>query len=124
LDQTPGNLLERAQGISPALSDFLDQAGFPRVWPGIKNTAPDAARSLAQFHRWFDGFKTIKLLHYLRDNGYPEVEMFEAIRRMLEWNGRTLLDIEWEDARDDMQAQKTLLAFLRQTEAGVEEITE
>ncbi len=28
---------------------------------------------------WFDGFRTLKLVHYLRDNGYPNLKMIDAL---------------------------------------------
>ena len=33
---------------------------------------------------WFDGFKTLKLIHYLRDNGFPPVFTFKALNELFE----------------------------------------
>ncbi|HUW62627.1 MAG TPA: glycosyltransferase family A protein [Candidatus Bathyarchaeia archaeon] len=113
LDDSAAGLLARAEVVSPPLRMFLEQAGFSAVWPGLQKNNPDVQRRLAQFHRWFDGFKTIKLVHYLRDNGYPEVEMFGAIRELIEWSSQRALALAWESLKDDLQGQALLLDFLR-----------
>lgn len=39
--------------------------------------------SLRQFHCWFDGFKTMKFLHHLRDHGFDSIRVSEGVRQML-----------------------------------------
>ena len=113
LDQGAERLLARAEAACPPLRVFLEQARFSSVWPGLQKNNPDAQKRLAQFHRWFDGFKTIKMLHYLRDNGYPEVEMFSAIRQLLEWPGQCPTALNWNGLKDNLQEQTLLLDLLR-----------
>lgn len=73
-------LLEWADQIAPQLGEFLRLQKFESVWPRLQENAPDLAGLMAQIHRWFDGFKSLKLIHYLRDNGYPPMPIEEAIR--------------------------------------------
>jgi len=113
LDEKAEGLLARAEVVSPPLRVFLEQARFSSVWPGLQKNNPDVEKRLAQFHRWFDGFKTIKMLHYLRDNGYPEVEMFRAIRELIDWSSQRAPALAWESLKDDLRGQALLLDFLR-----------
>jgi hypothetical protein len=51
----------------PNLSNFLKQQGIEKIWGSlIKNI--DENKFIAQFHRWFDGLKTIKFLKYYSKN--------------------------------------------------------
>jgi len=107
-------LLARAEGIAPPLRAFLEGASFPRVWGNLQANARDAAQLLAQFHRWFDGFRTVKLIHYLRDNGYPLCEMFSTVGALLDRVGVAAPVSAGPHLRDDLDAQKALLEHLRE----------
>jgi hypothetical protein len=61
------------------------------------------------------------MLHYLRDNGYSEVEMFGAIRQLLEWRGRGAAEVDWAGLKKSLKKQKKLLAFLRRFEHETEQ---
>jgi hypothetical protein len=113
LDEGAAMLLARAEAACPPLRVFLEQAGFTSVWPRLQKNNPDVQKRLAQFHGWFDGFKTIKMLHYLRDNGYPEVEMFGAIRQILEWPRQSAPALAWNGLKDNLLEQTLLLNFMR-----------
>ena len=76
-------LLQRAESIAPALRSFLEDQRFETIWPKLQDNAPDKEGFLRQFHRWFDAFATLKLIHHLRDHGYPEQETFEAIANLI-----------------------------------------
>ena len=55
-------LLEKTNKIEK-LNNFLNQQEINKVWGSlIKNV--DEKKFIAQFHRWFDGLKTIKFLKY------------------------------------------------------------
>ena len=69
-------LLAEAGGISPRLREFLSSIGFEEIWPRLQQNAPITRGSNFQFHRWFDGFKTLKLIHFLRDHQLPESPIF------------------------------------------------
>lgn len=83
LDADAGALLKGAAAITPPLETFLTQKGFEDVWPKLRTNAPDLPGLAAQFHRWFDGFKSLKLIHHLRDNGFPLMPLEEAITDLL-----------------------------------------
>jgi hypothetical protein len=65
--------LPLAQLEHPELIAFLRNNGFEPAWNRIQSAAGSARQRTFQFHTWFDAFRTLKLLHHLRDNGYPNV---------------------------------------------------
>lgn len=82
-------MLKRAADIHPELARFLGKANFAEFWTGLKKRAGRRAQVHAEFHRWFDGFRTLKLIHHFRDSGLPDTEMFEAVRELTGFDGRT-----------------------------------
>jgi hypothetical protein len=83
-EPTPGAHTAAAEMLSrtqPLVRRFLDDQGALHAWSGITAQAPDAATRLRRLHDWFDGFRTLKLIHYLRDHGSPSLPWPEAVRR-------------------------------------------
>lgn len=115
-----GGLLAQARAIEPALESFLRTQNFERNCERLQKNAPDEAGILAQFHRWFDGLKSLQLIHYLRDHGYPKQEMFESIGVMLARTGlphATVIHdgIIKDNMHGNLEAQTKLLDHLRST---------
>ncbi len=75
--------LDNAKRISHALFDFLVQQKFQEDWKTILTNSPSDAQVSKQKNLWFDGFKTLKLIHYLRDNEFPMEPMFCEIDNLL-----------------------------------------
>ncbi len=57
--------LER-MGAFPAMRDAIERSG-------------DASTMLRHFHTWFDAFRTLKLVHALRDGGLPSLPWRQAL---------------------------------------------
>ncbi len=55
-------LLDKTNDI-PKLNSFLEREGINDVWDSLINNV-DYKKFISQFHRWFDGLKTIKFLKY------------------------------------------------------------
>ena len=55
-------LLRKTKKIN-RLNDFLNQQEINKVWDSLIENV-DEKKFIAQFHRWFDGLKTIKFLKY------------------------------------------------------------
>ena len=55
------SILERSLSIDSKLPSFLEKYNFSGSWEGIKDS-PSERHFTSQFHRWFDAFKTFKLL--------------------------------------------------------------
>lgn len=73
-------ILTAAGMIHPELHEYLVSVRFEEQWPKLKANAPNAQALMAQFHRWFDALKTLKLTHHLRDHGVRQ----RGIRAALE----------------------------------------
>ena len=56
-------ILEECYKIDSNLPELLIKLNFKKSWNGIIN-APSYNHFEKQFHRWFDAFKTLKLLKY------------------------------------------------------------
>ena len=80
----------------------------------IKNSNPIEIEK--QKHYWFDAFRTLKLIHYLRDTIYPNINMFDAIDELLR-----LMNIENKIKRNsaipDLETQKEYLLLLRKIQS-------
>jgi len=106
-------LLRQAESIAPALSAFLQAQGFAEVWPRFRAQHRDTAQLIRHFHGWFDGFRTLKLIHYLRDHGYPEQDLFNAIPALLSAIDRPARGDVAKASRCDLGGQQALLMHLR-----------
>ena len=78
--QTGSALRDQAH---PTLDAFLGDNGFDAAWARMQANSRDARQATAQFHQWFDGFRTLKAIHHLRDHGYPNVPVETAARALL-----------------------------------------
>ncbi|HOZ45932.1 MAG TPA: glycosyltransferase family 2 protein [Candidatus Hydrogenedentes bacterium] len=106
-------ILADAEAIAPELRAFLDSACFERTWEDLARNSPDAQGLVRHFHDWFDGLKTLRLIHHLRDHGWPQQDLFESLDVLV---GRAGLEppVRLERGlRHDIEGQKTLLGFLR-----------
>jgi hypothetical protein len=113
LDHPASDLLEHAARISTHLKEFLIRNRFPESWPRLQQNAPDLDGLERQFHRWFDGFRTLKLIHYLRDNGLPRQSIFDAIRELIERSAGLDPGMIWDDVASDIRVQEELVGILR-----------
>lgn len=82
--------LSEAECIHPSLKKFLVENKFEENWNRIMENCKNDLQLNKQKHFWFDGFRTLKLIHYLRDNGFPQAEMYEAVDIMLNRFGKGL----------------------------------
>jgi glycosyltransferase involved in cell wall biosynthesis len=60
-----------AELTSPATSEFLESRGFPGIWGRFQRQYKTKDALLAAFHRWFDGFVTLKYIHWLTEKEWP-----------------------------------------------------
>ena len=80
--------LLRAKEIDRAMHKFLIQNSFAENWNKILQSSKSVEQIWKQKLMWFDGFRTLKLIHFLRDNGYPLVNMFDAIDKLFAMIGK------------------------------------
>lgn len=114
LDQQ--SLIKISRNIHPALHLFLNEQGFEKYIHRVLLNNKNASEIDKQKHYWFDAFRTLKLIHYLRDIIYPNINMFDAIDELLK-----LMNIENKISRKtdipDLKTQKEYLLMLRKIQS-------
>lgn len=71
--------LNHAEKINKSLFDFLIVNKFKENWDNIRKNSNSSNQVNKQKQIWFDGFKTLKLIHFLRDTEFPLLNMFDAL---------------------------------------------
>ena len=82
-DRETEGIMSLAEKIDPLLLSFLEMNHFPETWQRIRANVKQREGLLRHFHFWFDGFKTMKLIHFLTDHGFPQIDMFQALAGLL-----------------------------------------
>jgi hypothetical protein len=54
-----------------ATREFLESRGFPDIWGRFQRQYKTRDALLDAFHRWFDGFVTLKYIHWLTEKEWP-----------------------------------------------------
>jgi len=88
LNSNSSSLLAKASAVSPHLADYLEITGFPGIWEKLwrNHRKEEALRSAC--HGWFDGLKTMKLIHHLSASPFPRCDPEEALPPLLAWAGK------------------------------------
>ncbi len=71
--------LDKAIQIDIKLFEFLKNAKFEDVWTKVIKSKNTPEQLFKQKKFFFDGFRTLKLVHFLRDNGYPNKDMYVVL---------------------------------------------
>ncbi len=105
--------ISEAKKINECLHDFLNSNNFKNSFGKVLNNSSSETQFQKQKIRWFDGFKTLKLIHYLRDNGFPLTNMFDALDEMLIQFDKNIIYEKNEGGIPDLEIQKEYLNILR-----------
>jgi hypothetical protein len=73
--------------MSPCLGEFLDLNRFEEIWGKLRRNNPGPMALLKAFHGWFDGLKTMKLIHHLSAGPFPRCEPEDALADLFAWGG-------------------------------------
>lgn len=84
-DAAATQLIDRAGDIAPELADFLERAGFLSAWSGIRRNHARATQRLQAFHVWFDGLKTLRLIHALCAGPCPKQTPDQTLPALFRW---------------------------------------
>ena len=57
-------LNKKTSAINPSLTNFLKREGIEDIWSNLQTNVALEFHFFNQFHRWFDGLKTIRFLKY------------------------------------------------------------
>ncbi|MEI7638605.1 MAG: hypothetical protein WCJ37_14950, partial [Syntrophus sp. (in: bacteria)] len=112
-DSSGNDLLARAAAISPQLHSFLDRHAFAVVWERIRGSNRRHEYLTRQFHDWFDGFKTLKLIHELSADAFPPIYMFKALKILFQQMNISIAGILADTECRTLDEQMLILDFLR-----------
>ena len=83
LDSHGTAIMTGAGEISPELASYLDGAGFYPTWIKLQANNKDGNSLLNAFHGWFDGLKTMRLIHHLSATAFPSCSADLAAETLL-----------------------------------------
>lgn len=110
------DLIQISKNVHPALSNFLSQQDFENFINKVLLKNKNTIEIEKQKHYWFDAFRTLKLIHYLRDETYPNINMFDAIDELLR-----MINIDTKITRNsailELETQKEYLLLLRKIQS-------
>lgn len=75
--------LSKAGKLHPVLLEFLMETKFKESWDKILIHSKTESQINRQKLLWFDAFKTLKLIHNLRNKAFPMQEMFDTLDETL-----------------------------------------
>ncbi len=110
-------MVDEAGKINKELKAFLIQRKFPEQWDRILRNSKISKQLQYQKQNWFDGFKTLKLVHHLRDNAYPVINMFDAVDQLFSKTGISIVKNRYGESIPHLDAQKEYLYKLRRLDS-------
>ena len=66
--------------LTAPVRGFLESQGALAAWQQLGDQAPNPVARLRRLHDWFDGFRTLKLIHHVRDRLPPSPPWPDVIR--------------------------------------------
>lgn len=75
-DKTATRIMAQCEHTATAL--FLERRGFPIVWERFQRQYHTKSALLKAFHRWFDGFVTLKYIHWLTETVWPRIPIHDV----------------------------------------------
>jgi hypothetical protein len=106
---TAAEYLDRAEKLNVNLCKFLVLNSFVENWKNISANARTAGQLHTQKKMWFDGFRTLKLIHFLRDVEFKNENMFDSLDLMFELNR---IDIPQRDLNSDIPEFEIQMKYL------------
>ncbi|MFT6868239.1 MAG: glycosyltransferase involved in cell wall biosynthesis [Cyclobacteriaceae bacterium] len=100
-----------AVGYSPNVVHFLKQINFNQDLKKMRTNASNSVSFMNRFFQWFDGFRALKFVHFMRDHYYENIDIIDA----LGWLNHQHLKLENFDGTKEM---KLILIRKHDQEAG------
>jgi len=106
-------ILKETDLIHPHLKFYLEESHFPLTWSRIRRMTKQERSLKKHFHDWFDGFRTLKFIHYFTREVYPQMNMFSALEKIFAMSGRFLPDFSRSEEIPPLREQIGILNCLR-----------
>jgi glycosyltransferase involved in cell wall biosynthesis len=78
---------EKNKSASEHLLNFLESEKFTDALVEIRKNSPTLESFMKRFYVWFDAFRVLKLVHYLRDFLYPDIPVNIESELLLKYLG-------------------------------------
>jgi hypothetical protein len=105
--------LNAAKELNIHLHNFLLKNSFEENWNKILLNSTNSEQISKQKKMWFDGFKTLKLIHYLRDVQFGNEDMFDSLDTMLGLNNISIPERDVHSSIPEIEIQLEYLNILR-----------
>jgi hypothetical protein len=105
--------LAEAKKINEGLFKFFEINFFERNWNKILSGSQSIKQINKQKIIWFDGFRTLKLIHYLRDNAFPNEPMFSVLDEMFYQENLGIITPQINDILPPIETRLKYLEYLR-----------
>lgn len=106
-------IIKEVKNIHRELFNFLENRGFSKDWDQILLNSKSEKQLKYQRKNWFDAFKTLKLMHHLRDTSFPMVDIKSGVEKLFNMVGHT---IEIEDDKNNSNFYEKYLSELKLVE--------
>lgn len=104
------NISDKIKNIHTELYNFLISQNFEKNWNSILKNSKSKKQLKQNIINWMDGFRTLKLIHYLRDNAFPNENMFFSINQLFDLCGKLKLSF----SNNEIPELEIQLEFLKQ----------
>jgi len=111
-DFTGEDYLKEVNKINSELCNFLSEQNFKKDWNNIISNSKNNRQLDIQKQRWFDGFRTLRLIHHLRDTAFSLINMFDALDILFKYSNLTTIK-ERDNDIPCISIQKKYLQTLR-----------
>ena len=88
LDESLLDLYNGKNTISETVQAFLATIDFEENLINIKKNSTSEVHFIEVFYKWFNAFKVLKYMHFVRDNYYPDMPVFDGANELLEMIGQ------------------------------------
>ena len=112
-DRDPKIILTGAGRIHARLEEYLRVSRFAADWLVIRQNSRGPGQLRRQFQVWFDGLKTLRLVHHLSRSAFPLVPMFDRVTGDIPLPGRPLCRASSPGGVPDPEEQFLILTALR-----------
>jgi hypothetical protein len=112
-DRDPETVLAESGRIHAHLEAYLRMSRFAADWLVIRQSSRDPGQLRRQFDVWFDGLKTLRLVHHLSRSAFPLVPMFDGLTGDIPLPGRPLSRVRSPGGVPDPEEQFRILTLLR-----------
>ncbi len=119
-ESAPSELLQASTEISKELYSFLLSNDFENSLNKIISNSKNVGQIEKQKRNWFDGFRTLKLIHHLRDTEFPLVNMFDALDKIFDYSNISKPDRNITVEIPGIELQKEYLFKLRKLEMSID----